>query len=924
NGIFVRIATAFGQPIDRLNVTARFDDTDIVHVITENLEMTGSPGGSLNGVARIAGRLAVDPGTVVKLSAARIEGMRGAAHLIAEGTPQNPVIFTSLLDDRFGAGGTFDTTGNALTTLPSPGDWGGLVFNAISRASIDHAMIAYGGGETPIAGGFSRFNTIEMHDRATVRLANSVLEFNASGQASDNRDSRGTNSAATIFVRQSQPIIINNVFRNNSGSIIDINANAMISDVMKDFGRATGALDAGAPFGRTALQPTVQFADNSGPLVRLNRIVNTTSNAAINGMTVRGTTLTVESVWDDTDMVHVLQSEIIVNHHHSLSGLTLKSNPGESLVVKLLGVSAGFTADGILLDTDDRIGGSVYIVGLPNFPVVLTSLYDDAVGASLGLDGFPVTDTNNDGIDLYNNLNPSNYTPDDRDDVTGAPFTGVRPGPGDWRSLKFTQNSNDRNVKLLHETESANNAGVDTNGNPGQADFLGVLAPDYKSGDDNRSLGFQVYGNISADSTADVDVYSFKFVGDGVREIWIDLDRTRGAALDAVVELVQANGIVLASSVSANPATFTGLAESLTKNVYDGDDFYTQNFRDPGMRVRMPNTGGAEGTFFIRVTSNGGLTSGQYQMQVRLQQKDEKAGSTVRYADVRYATDGVEIIGLPSHSPLLGESGEFVNAAGNEVGNNNSPAAAVQLGNLLQSDQTTFSVAGRMQSATDQDFFQFNLDYATTIFGGDIQAIAGVNGGDKTWSTVFDLDYANGLTRTDSNMIVWQYNAATGSAIPILIGRESNIIDDQPRPGQGNDLTDLTRGTVGKLDPFIGPVQLPTGIPGKTTNYQVSVTTNQQLLTQLNQTYRSTANNQLLRLEPVNSVTRIVEDHIGFQGYNSQEKPILPTTTGGLFNVTTTVALSTNVQTFDLSDVPLFVSGPDRLRTYNPYFGQQQ
>lgn len=187
-----------------------------------------------------------------------------------------------------------------------------------------------------------------------------------------------------------------------------------------------------------------------------------------------------------------------------MSGLTLKSNPGESLVVKLLGTNAGFTADGVLLDIDDRIGGSVYVVGRPNFPVVLTSLRDDAVGASPGLDGFPLTDTNNDGIDLYDNADPSVFTPDGKDDLTGAPFTGAVPDPGNWRSLKFTQDSNDRNVKFLFEAESANNGGLDINGNPGQAEFLGVLAPDYKSGDDNRSLGIELHGNISADSSADV------------------------------------------------------------------------------------------------------------------------------------------------------------------------------------------------------------------------------------------------------------------------------------------------------------------------------------------------------------------------------------------------------------------------------------
>ena len=35
-----------------------------------------------------------------------------------------------------------------------------------------------------------------------------------------------------------------------------------------------------------------------------------------------------------------------------------------------------------------------------------------------------------------------------------------------------------------------------------------------------------------------------------------------------------------------------------------------------------------------------GLTSGEYQLQVRLKQVDEYPGSTIRYADIRYATDG--------------------------------------------------------------------------------------------------------------------------------------------------------------------------------------------------------------------------------------------------------------------------------------------
>ena len=80
----------------------------------------------------------VDPGVVVKLSGARIEAERGSAHVIAEGTPDNPVIFTSLNDDRFGAAsGTFDTSNNGLNTIgentAGAGDWAACIASVHSE-----------------------------------------------------------------------------------------------------------------------------------------------------------------------------------------------------------------------------------------------------------------------------------------------------------------------------------------------------------------------------------------------------------------------------------------------------------------------------------------------------------------------------------------------------------------------------------------------------------------------------------------------------------------------------------------------------------------------------------------------------------------------------------------------------------------------
>ena len=270
-----------------------------------------------------------------------------------------------------------------------------------------------------------------------MRLTNSILENNASGLASSNRNGRGTNREAVVFVRGAQPIIVDNIFRNNTfhdnlntpswvpvgTHIISINANALNSTVQADYGRTTGEIGvvtdpaSGAP----------AFTNNRGPLIRRNLV----DNNDINGMEVRGEELTTETVWDDTDIVHVLRDEIVVLNHHTYSGLRLQSGANESLVVKLAGnpndpanlngQRTGFTANGTPLDIDDRIGGTVQVLGFPDFPVILTSLADDTQGASFNVDGQPHRDTNNDG-------------------------SATKPAAGDWRGILLEKYSNDRNV----------------------------------------------------------------------------------------------------------------------------------------------------------------------------------------------------------------------------------------------------------------------------------------------------------------------------------------------------------------------------------------------------------------------------------------------------------------------------------------------
>ncbi|MCC9601167.1 tandem-95 repeat protein [Stieleria sp. JC731] len=868
DGMFIRVITPLGGTIDKLDVNGRFDDTDIPHVFTENLIINGAAGGPvLDGgtlKARAAGRLMVDPGVVIKLDDARIEVERGAGTLIAEGTRNRPVIFTSIADDRFGGSGSFDTQSAGFAT-PSAGDWSGIYFGQATSGSIDNAYIAYAGGSSPIEGGSASFNTVEIH-QADVRIANSFFQNNADGAGGGrNANGRGANGPAVIYVRGAQPILLANdimdtVDANNTAAAISINANSLNFETVLDRGRSTGMANA-----------FDQIVVNQGPLVRMNRL----ENNGTNGMVVRGELLTTESVWDDTDMVHVLSGEVIVDNFHTYGGLKLLSSQSESLVIKFANANSGFTATGHGTETEDRIGGTVRVLGMPGKPVVMTSIADDTIGVGYTPSGKINSNTNN----------------------SATPTTG---SAGDWRGLLFEEFSNDRNVASVREAEPPATNGIDINRRPLAAQDLGTLAPDEQSGDENRRLGFEIEGYISPNAPDDVDVYQFE--GTAGTEVWIDIDRT-DSTLDAIVEIVNTAGTVLARSIQSQTEVPNEINEfDLDKSLFDGGDHYTQNFRDPGLRYILPGAVGQTGVYFVRVRSNprtspdirslAGESSGKYQLQIRLRQIQEFPGSTVRYSDIRFASTAIDVRGLPSHSPLVMESGE-VEAIGTS-GSNDNAGSAEQLVNLLATDMAAIGLSGSIANSTDADWYQFELTQT------GIQLIPGVNDGAGTIAVAFDIDYADGAVRADTTLAVYDENLNL-----VYVGREGNIEDDQQDSTQQDD---LSRGSLGDRDPFIGPVHLTPGTESSPRRFYVAVMSDYQQPSALNGVFQAAAGaNQLVRLEPINSVERIIEDHIGFQGYSSRGFEIGPKQAEGLFDITTDTTVSNYVKPFTLQDVPLYV-----------------
>lgn len=955
---------------------------------------------------------------------------------------------------------------------PAAGNWGGIYVGHLGSASIDQALVTFGGGIIPVDNDFAGFNAVEIH-QATARISNTVFEDNADGTggtAPSNRSGLFSNASGTIFVRGAQPIILDNEFRSNEGAVISINANALNGDLVEDPGRSTGFVD-----------QNTEIVGNQGPLIDNNRLGGNT----INGMVVRPATLTTQGVWDDTDIVHVVQNEILIPDFHAYGGLRLESSSTASLVVKLSGGNAGFTADGYPIDIDDRIGGALQIVGQPGQPVILTSLTDDSVGAGFDLLGLPLRDSNNDG-----------------------PSTG---SPGDWRSVRIAEYAHDANVRAFVESESADPNSADINNTITTSEVVGLLAADKKSGDENLRLGFEIHGVI--DAINDQDIYSFE--GEAGTHVWLDIDRT-SVGLDTVIELLDSSGNILAQSDNSldekngvYQVFTTGGTQAfpLDYSQFHDQDLYTLNAADAGMRVTLPGAVGVRQSYFIRVRSsnldtsstprvvftddfeggflssfrwastggaavsglglnepsgvrsvrinnipvgdqlestaidlasapgasldysfqrtggaastdvgedlvleyrnasgawieierqlgagadmgafqisnvtlpaaalhtnfafrlsslnpsgdltgdwfvdnvevailpnvnrsslqsnnslNDGLTTGVYQLQVRLSEIDVVPGSQITNADISFATNGIEVFGQPIHSLITGEAQETT--------------GVTVLPNVLNSDRGAISVSGRLtdQLGQELDVYEFEVAYDVT------QTIAGDGDDSAHVPVIFDLDYADGFSRANTSIAVFNDQNEL-----ILIGRDSNISDDQPKllsgPGESAaDIDDTSRGSNGKTDPFIGPVELISGI------YRMFVFSNDRLPSVLNQFFVSNPTSSLIRVEPVNSTTRIAEERfddssIAFDPVTGQvlfdpdtgqfllqESFSVSTATTPITDLFTVVGGDidpSHVVPFNLGDVSLFVSQDggtkpgDRtaLYTVDPFTGEQE
>lgn len=95
--------------------------------------------------------LTIEPGVRVKLKDARIDVIDGK--ILAEGTPQKRIVFTSLADDRYCG----DSNGDGNATQPEKGDWRGINLQGGTGHLFKYVDIFYSGQNS---GGF--YNAVKI------------------------------------------------------------------------------------------------------------------------------------------------------------------------------------------------------------------------------------------------------------------------------------------------------------------------------------------------------------------------------------------------------------------------------------------------------------------------------------------------------------------------------------------------------------------------------------------------------------------------------------------------------------------------------------------------------------------------------------------------------------------------------------------
>lgn len=180
-------------------------------------------------------KMTIEPGVVVKFNDGGTLSADG--NIIANGTAEEPVVFTSFYDDEFGGDlngdGICDPSGATSTVrCPIAGGWRGLWLSSKSAgSSFSHAKFRYGGMTAPTRNGILDIAG------ASPNITESSFEYSSSNglclKDSNSRVSGGlfsSNKLNGLYVERGAPNVNNSTFKNNQVGFYSTGSDTTVVD----------------------------------------------------------------------------------------------------------------------------------------------------------------------------------------------------------------------------------------------------------------------------------------------------------------------------------------------------------------------------------------------------------------------------------------------------------------------------------------------------------------------------------------------------------------------------------------------------------------------------------------------------------------------------------------------------------------------
>lgn len=201
----------------------------VVNVITDISSPTTWTTGKVYVIKQyisVTSTLTIEPGTVIKMDAARLR-VDGSGKILANGTVTNRIVFTSLFDDTYCG----DTNGDGNTTTPTKGDWTSIYLNGGTGNTFKYCDFLYAGKNdsgynncvyTSVAGTSFEFDNCTFANTLSG-AGSSAFVFHGGSYMIDPAVSKFTNNA---FYNNDRPIFVNTYYNFSTTNIFHNPANA--------------------------------------------------------------------------------------------------------------------------------------------------------------------------------------------------------------------------------------------------------------------------------------------------------------------------------------------------------------------------------------------------------------------------------------------------------------------------------------------------------------------------------------------------------------------------------------------------------------------------------------------------------------------------------------------------------------------------